>query len=356
MIWNLLKDNDPWTNLVIIFTGAAIIGILTRFLFFKILSFSILKSDDNIFKFLQRRLGRSLFLFIPFIILREALDAWYPEQFNFLIDLLKILIILSFSIIAVRLLYVIQDVLYDRYDIDNENNLKARKVRTQIVFLRKIGIVIIAILAISLILLSFESVRKYGATLLTSAGVAGIVVGFAAQKTLANLLAGLQIAFTQPIRMDDAVVVEGEWGWVEEINLTYVVVKIWDMRRLVLPITYFTETPFQNWTRSSSQILGVVKLYVDYSAPLDDLRKEFERLLEQTDLWDGDVKSFQISDNSEKTMTLRLLMSARSSPLAWDLRCYMREHMIDYLQQKHPHALPKTRALLDQEENSKNEK
>jgi small-conductance mechanosensitive channel len=196
------------------------------------------------------------------------------------------------------------------------------------------------------LLLNFESVRKYGATLLTSAGVAGIIIGFAAQKTIANLLAGFQIAFTQPIKIDDAVIVEGEWGWIEEINLTYVVVKIWDLRRLILPITYFTEKSFQNWTRTSAQILGSVFLYTDYALPVDALRKKFDRVLENSDLWDGEAKSVQVTESSEHTMTIRLLMTAKNSPTAWDLRCLVREELISFIQQEYPDCLPRTRAEL----------
>jgi small-conductance mechanosensitive channel len=213
--------------------------------------------------------------------------------------------------------------------------------------LKKVAIVVVVIIALALILLSFDSVRKYGATLLTSAGVVGIIVGFAAQKTIGNLLAGFQIAFTQPIKIDDAVVVEGEWGWIEEINLTYVVVKIWDMRRLVLPITYFTEKPFQNWTRTSAQILGSVFLYTDYSLPIDALRDEFNDVLTNTPLWDGTGKSVQVTDSTDRHITIRLLMTAKNSPTAWDLRCYVREKMLTWIQENYPESLPRTRAEIN---------
>ncbi|MDX1629133.1 MAG: mechanosensitive ion channel [Fulvivirga sp.] len=341
-----LLELDPWWVALIIFAAALILGLIVRLIFFALVGYYATKRDEAFVQSLQKRLKGSVFLFIPLIILRVSLEELYPEQFDMLNKLIEVFIVISLAIVIIKLIYVFQDVLYDRYDISKEDNLKARKARTQIMYLRKIAIVVVVILALSTILLSFESVRKYGATLLTSAGVAGIIIGFAAQKTLANLLAGIQIAFTQPIKIDDALVVEGEWGWVEEINLTYVVVKIWDMRRLVLPITYFTENTFQNWTRSSSEILGSVFLYVDYTAPLDKLREHFDKTLASTDLWDQQGKAFQITDNSERTMTIRLLMSAKNSPEAWELRCFVREEMLLFIQQNYPHALPKTRAVI----------
>jgi small-conductance mechanosensitive channel len=194
-----------------------------------------------------------------------------------------------------------------------------------------------------LILLNIESVRLYGAALLTSAGVAGIIIGFAAQKTLANLLAGFQIAFTQPIKIDDPVVVEGEWGWIDEINLTYVVIRIWDWRRLIVLITYFVEKPFQNWTRVTADLLGSVFLNVDYTVPLQRLREEFDRVLNESQLWDKEANVLQVTDSTEKSMQIRMLMSARNSPQPWDLRCEVREKMIDFIQRHYPESLPRSR-------------
>jgi small-conductance mechanosensitive channel len=194
-----------------------------------------------------------------------------------------------------------------------------------------------------LILLNIESVRLYGAALLTSAGVAGIIIGFAAQKTLANLLAGFQIAFTQPIKIDDPVVVEGEWGWIDEINLTYVVIRIWDWRRLIVLITYFVEKPFQNWTRVTADLLGSVFLNVDYTVPLQRLREEFDRVLNESQLWDKTANVLQVTDSTETSMQILMLMSARNSPQPWDLRCEVREKMIDFIQRHYPESLPRSR-------------
>ena len=179
--------------------------------------------------------------------------------------------------------------------------------------------------------------------------MAGIVIGIAAQKSLATLLAGIQIAFTQPIRLDDVVVVETEWGRIEEITLTYVVVALWDKRRLVLPITYFLEKPFQNWTRSTSDLLGSVFLYLDYTAPIPALRAELDRLLNQSARWDKKVKALQVTDAKDHTIEVRILASAADSGAAFDLRCEIREGLIDFLQRHHPDALPKTRATIHQD-------
>ena len=187
-------------------------------------------------------------------------------------------------------------------------------------------------------------VRQIGVSLFASAGIAGLALGLAARPMLSNLIAGLQIAFTQPIRIKDAVVVEGEWGWIEEIGLFYVVIKIWDWRRLVVPLSYFIEKPFQNWTRESASIIGSVFWSVDYTAPVKAMRTKLEDICKTTPLWDGDVVNLQVSDTTDTTLTVRALASARNSPQAWDLRCYIREEMIAWLQETYPEALPRVRA------------
>jgi small-conductance mechanosensitive channel len=198
--------------------------------------------------------------------------------------------------------------------------------------------------------MSFSRVRELGTSLLASAGIAGLIIGLAAQKSIANLLAGFQIAFTQPIRIDDVVVVENEWGRIEEITLTYVVVVIWDSRRLVLPISYFIEKPFQNWTRVSSDILGSVMIHADYSVPVDELRKELTRILneEGKKYWDGKVNSIQVTEATEKTIQIRALVSSVNSGSAWDLRCLVREKLIAFIQKNYPSSLPRIRASVEQ--------
>jgi small-conductance mechanosensitive channel len=233
-----------------------------------------------------------------------------------------------------------------QFRIDVRDNLEARKIYTQVKVLKKIATVVIVIFTAATMLMVFDSVRQLGTSILASAGVLGIIVGFAAQRSIATVLAGFQIAMTQPIRLDDVVIVEGEWGRIEEITLTYVVVLIWDQRRLVVPINYFIEKPFQNWTRVSADLLGTVFLYVDYTVPVQALRDELDRLLTGNNLWDGRVKGIQVTDSKERVLELRVLVSAADAPSAFDLRCLVREKLVEFLQRQHPGSLPRMRAEL----------
>jgi small-conductance mechanosensitive channel len=192
-------------------------------------------------------------------------------------------------------------------------------------------------------LMTFPAVRHIGTSLLASAGLAGLIVGMAARSTLTNVIAGIQVAISQPIRIDDAVVVEGEWGWIEEIDASYVVVRIWDLRRLIVPLSYFIEKPFQNWTRTRADLLGTVMIYTDFTAPVEEIRQELLRILKSTPLWDGKTWGLQVTDATYQSMQLRALMSARNGPTAFDLRCYVRENLIKFLQEKFPASLPQGR-------------
>ena len=205
------------------------------------------------------------------------------------------------------------------------------------------------LLTICFVLMSFSQVRQIGVSLLASAGVLGIVIGFAAQKTLGNLIAGIQIAIAQPIRLDDVVIVEDEWGWIEEITLTFVVIRIWDLRRLVVPIAYFLEKPFQSWTRTSADLLGTVFIYTDYTVPVKEVRSELTRILENSPKWDKKVNGLQVTNVTEKTVELRALMSAADSLTAWDLRCEVREKLLEFLQQRFPECLPRMRIEMNKE-------
>ena len=261
----------------------------------------------------------------------------------------KILVILTISVftwIAIRAVSLIKHLVLKQYDIGQKDNLKARKVYTQFRIIERILIFVIIIVAISLILMTFNSIRKIGVSLIASAGVTGIILGLAAQKIIGTVLAGFQLAITQPIRIEDVVIVEDEWGWIEEINLTYVVVRIWDKRRLILPTTYFIEKPFQNWTRTTAEILGTVFIYTDYNVPFNEIRNELTRLLEDCEDWDGNVNVLQVTDAKEKTLEIRALMSAVDSPTAWNLRVYIREKLIEFLQKNYPDSLPRTRITI----------
>jgi small-conductance mechanosensitive channel len=239
--------------------------------------------------------------------------------------------------------FVAADIALRRYDVDVVDNRHARRVRTQISLLRRLAVVLIAVLAAAAMLLTFPSARAAGASILASAGVISIVAGLAAQTSLANVFAGLQLAFTDAIRVDDVVVVEEEWGRIEEITLTYVVVHIWDDRRLVLPSTYFTTTPFQNWTRKESAVLGSVELDVDWSVPFEAMRGELDRLLAENPLWDRRVGVLQVTDAVGSVIRVRVLVSAQDAGALFDLRCQLREAFVVWLQREHGYGLPRVR-------------
>ncbi len=247
--------------------------------------------------------------------------------------------------LCLRLLDALAETVTAAYRVDVKDNLRARKIKTQVQLLRRIAAVLVAVIAGSLMLMTFPSIRHVGITLFASAGLAGLVAGMAARSTLSNLLAGVQIALTEPIRIDDVVIVEGEWGWIEEIGTTYVVVRIWDLRRLVVPLSYFIEHPFQNWTRVTADLLGTVFVYADYTVPVEEVRAELLRILQASGMWDGKVWGLQVTDASEHTIQLRALMSAPDSGSAWDLRCHVREKLIAFLQQRHPESLPRLRGV-----------
>lgn len=257
---------------------------------------------------------------------------------------LLVALILSLAWLVVGLSAVIEDVVRRRFPTDVEDNLRARRIQTKVQVIRRIITVVTAFVAIAAVLMTFPAAQEVGMSLLASAGVIGLVVGIAARPTLSNLIAGLQVAFTEPIRLDDVVIVDGEWGWIEEINTTHVVVRLWDLRRLVVPLTRFLEESFQNWTRQKSDLLGSVHLHADYRVPVDRVRDELKRILERSDLWDGETWNLQVVDATERTIELRALMSAPDAPTAWNLRCEVREEMLAFLQDEHPASLPRIRA------------
>lgn len=331
---------------LIIAVIAILLGILIKFIIHKIFILLSRWWDSIIIKSTIKHLRNPIAVFMPLLCLNSSLDLMtMSASLRVHIDkTLEIALTATFALILIRLINVLEDFLFLKYDLNKENNLKERKIRTQLQFVRKFIVSLIIIVTAAIILLSFESMRKIGAGLLTGVGIGGIIIGFAAQKSLGNLLAGFQIAFTQPIRIDDVLIVEGEWGRVEEITLTYVVVSIWDQRRLILPITYFIEKPFQNWTRVSADLLGTVFLYMDYTIPIEPLRQELTRLLTSNPLWDKRVNVVQVTDtNKDGSIEIRFLMSASNSSRAFDLRCNVREAMITFIQNHYPESLPKTR-------------
>jgi small-conductance mechanosensitive channel len=286
---------------------------------------------------------RIIFPLLAIIMVMPLLPSSDAEKGNIqhIAGLIAIALIGWGTLIAISFL---EDLVAARYSIDEHDNLRARSIRTQSQMLRRVSAVIITVITIGFMLMTFPEIRRLGLSLFASAGIAGLIIGMAARPALSNLIAGLQIALTEPIRIDDVVIVEGEWGRIEEIGTTYVVIKIWDLRRMVVPLSYFIEKPFQNWTRVSADILGSVFLYTDYTVPVEALREELTNILKSTKLWDGTVNVLQMSDAKEHTIEIRALMSARNSSDQWDLRCFVRERLIAFLQKNYPEALPRTRA------------
>lgn len=243
----------------------------------------------------------------------------------------------------IRLTGVAASSIRHRYNADDKHNLRERKILTQLQYVQRLVNIVIFVVILAFILLQFEEMKQIGRGILASAGVSGIIIGIAAQKSIANLLAGFQIAFTQPIRLDDALIVNGEYGWVEEITLTYVTMRLWDQRRQIVPLQHFIDNTFQNWTRTNSELIGTVLLHVDYTFPVQALREEVDRWLPEQDIWDKRVKSVMVTDNDNRAMTIRVLVSAVDAGTTFDLRCRTREYLIDWIQRNHQYCLPQSR-------------
>jgi len=301
---------------------------------------------------LLERIKPPIHWLIPLLGLRAVLGS-AANDFIFIDEarhFTTIAIIATFTWLGLRVIGAGQQIILQRHPVDVSDNLAARSVQTQTrVLVQTLGFFVI-LFGLSAILMTFPGARQFGTSLLASAGLAGLAVGFAAKPVLGNLIAGLQLAFTQPIRLDDVVIVENEWGRVEEITGTYVVIRIWDDRRLIVPLQYFIEHPFQNWTRKTSNLIGSLFIWVDYSMPLAPLRQELESLCAQSpNLWDGKVCVLQVTDATEKAIQLRILVSTKDSSSNWDLRCFVREKLINFISLNHPECLPQLRANLHEE-------
>ncbi|GAA0809638.1 mechanosensitive ion channel family protein [Spirilliplanes yamanashiensis] len=259
---------------------------------------------------------------------------------------LVLAVIAALAWLVAALVLVVEDASLAKWRTDVPDNLKARRLRTQVVVLRRVTVAAIVVLTLGVMLMTFPAVRAVGGGVLASAGVVSVVVALAAQSTLGNLIAGLQLAFSDSLRLDDVVVVEGEWGRIEELTLSYVVVQIWDDRRLVLPTSYFTTKPFQHWTRTGSAVLGTAEFDVDWSVPVEDARAELRAVCEGSELWDGRVCVLQVTEAVGGTVRLRALVSARDAGSLWDLRCLVRERLVGWLREHHPDALPRWRTEL----------
>ena len=337
---------DTYLYSFIIFFSSILVGIVANFIGFLIFGRVGKKLNNKIMLLFKEYWKAPGYLLLPALIAYLASPMIkLPEGIHDVLrHILSLSLIGSATWLALRSVSIFREFILSKYDFDKRDNLAARKVYTQIRVLERILGVIIFIIGISSMLVTFDNIRQLGVSILASAGIFGIIIGLAAQKSIGTMFAGIQIAITQPIRLDDVVIVEGEWGWIEEITLTYVVVKIWDLRRLVVPITYFIEKPFQNWTRVSADMLGTVFIYTDYTFPVGQLRNELQRILEASSYWDKKVCCVQVTDAKENTLEVRALMSAADSPTLWDLRCEVREKLLQFVQEKYPQSLPRFRA------------
>ncbi|WP_375448529.1 mechanosensitive ion channel family protein [uncultured Fibrella sp.] len=339
------RDLSGWILLII----SVIAGVAITFFLVQITRLLLRKHYEPALSLLRTYLRIAFYFWLPslfFLIGTNIQSERFIRRHPIADKSAEVLFLLSSTWLALRLLKVGELLLVRSYDISSDANLSGRKFVTQVQFFRRLLSTLILLISFSLVLLSFQGSRKVGVSVLTSAGIVSVLVGFAAQKSLGNLLAGIQIAFSQQIRLDDAVVVENEWGRIEEINLTNVVVRLWDRRRLILPITYFVETPFQNWTRSDATITGAILLYLDYNAPIDAIRTKAKALAEADPLWNQQVFVVQVTDTMPTSIAVRILVSANDAPSAFDLRCHLREAIIAFLRDEYPESLPQTRIIV----------
>ena len=303
------------------------------------------------------RLFRVPGIWIIFSVMLHLFSSFLKEDENTFATFEKISRILLILTIGWLIIQVVRGLFHywqRRFDITNPNNLEARKRLTQMSMIERIVIITVAFIFVAIALMTIDSVRQLGVSLLASAGVAGIIIGFAAQRSFGQIFSGIQIAFTQPIRLDDVVVIEGEWGRIEEINITYAVVKIWDERRLIVPIDYFLNNPIQNWTRTNSDILGTVFLYVSYDLPMEPLREELGRLVKDDPNWDGRVQNIQVTESKEWYKEIRVLVSSTDSSKNWDLRVAVREKLIDYINEHYPGSFAQISGFNPTNENGGN--
>jgi small-conductance mechanosensitive channel len=342
------RDLSGWVLLII----AVLAGVIVDFVVTQALTFVAKRRTYQTLQILKTHLRWAFWTFVPslfFLLATNVQSARFIRRHPVADKTAEILFLVTATWLFVQSLKVGELILIRHYDTTQDVNLSQRKFVTQVRFIRRIAVFVVILVGGSLLLISFQGSRKVGLSVLTSAGVVSVLIGFAAQKTLGNLLAGIQIAFNQQIRLDDAVVVEKEWGRIEEINLTNVIVRLWDRRRLILPITYFVETPFENWTRNDASIIGTAFFYLDYTVPVDRIREKAREIAENDPLWNGQSFAVQVTDTQPTCLVLRVLISAADAPSAFDLRCHMREQLLAFIRDEYPAALPQTRLMLAEE-------
>lgn len=342
-----LPNPDSWLDVGVECMLAVMIGLAVHAVVYRVM---LRLADGFVFARNLVTYGkRPIQLLLPLLLVQIVLSemAGGPFLLGPLRHFLSIALLATMTYFCIRLVKSVAETVIEKYPSNGSDNLRARSVHTQTQVLARTVMMMVGLIGSGLILMTFPDIRQLGTSLLASAGVAGLVAGIAARPVLGNLIAGLQIALSQPIRIDDVLIVEGEWGRVEEITGSYVVVKIWDERRLIVPLEWFIQHPFQNWTRSSSQLLGTVFLWVDYAMPLEPLRHELERVCRAAPEWDGRLCLLQLTETTERAMQLRVLVSANDASSAWDLRCRVREALIEFIQQQYPACLPRLRGSFE---------
>ncbi len=326
---------------------AVLIGLLVHWLSWRVAVRLVGRTDSKIDEYILHRTLNPMRLLVVLAAVLVSTVAMGDEAADIVRRVVIFLGILGLGWLLVSMTLVGEDVARARFP-DDVDLLEARQLRTQLAVLQRFGSIIIWLIAIAIALLTIPGVQPLAASLLAGAGVLGIVLGVAAGPLIGNLIAGIQIAFTQPIKIGDVVVIEGEWGRIGEITAAYVVVYVWDKRRLIVPLSRIVNEPVENWTRKTTDLLGVVKIYCDYRVPVEEVRAEFKRILDESGLWDGESWSLLVTDADDRTITLRAVYSAPDSSVSWDLQCLVREKLIAYLQQQHPEALPVAREIQQQ--------
>ena len=344
---HIALTRQDWMYGLYLFSAVVVFGNGIHWAIFRVLKRNQTETQRRslgLRKFLAKP-ARGVFLLIGLRIVLPMIPRMPGLWLDRMEQVVEVLLVLFMGWLAIGGVYVFQALTLSRFDTTVADNLRARKVHTQMQFFRRVLIAIVVLLDAGALLWSLHdpTLWKYGTGLLASAGLASLVLATAAKSTASNLIAGMQIALTEPIRMDDVVVIHGEWGRIEEITSTYVIVKIWDERRLVVPLSYFIEQPFENWTRRRGDLLGTAFLYMDYQVPVEPLRAELQRIVEGSPLWDKRVCGLQVTNLTDRSMELRCLMSSGGSAQLFDLRCIVREKMIEFVKENYPGALPTMR-------------
>lgn len=348
MPWVLLINEAPWIGVVVkLLIALPVLLVIHR------IGTNVLARIAAPFPYSRRlvRYGHRAGALVVYLLFVQVILRNTPpslEGVTTMRHLNALFLISALTWLGVRCIQAIEHTIIELNPSDGPNNLQARRIQTQAKVLARAAMLMVIVIGSGAALMTFPSLRQVGTSLLASAGVAGLVVGFAAKPVLGNLLAGMQIALTQPIRLEDVVIIQNEWGQIEEITDTYVVVRIWDQRRIIVPLQWFIENPFQNWTRTTSDILGTVLLWADYRLPVESVRIEAERICANAPEWDGRLCQTQVVDTSERAMHVRVLVSARDAGKLWDLRCRVRESLVDFIQRDYPDCLPRLRTELSE--------